>query len=99
MVLAFYSIDGGFGRDSFEDLNNLDKDDAKLILRQLAKDPSECKLFDMSKQDYTCRIAGIEEFCSDFNDDPGFSEAYWAIPLNLDAEEAQKIIDERESEA
>ena len=99
MILAFYSINSGFDRHSFEDLNNLKKEDAKEILRQLAEDLYEFKLFDMSKQDYTSRIAGVEEFCNDFNDDSGFSEGYWAIPLNLDAEEAQKIIEEAESEA
>lgn len=99
MILAFYSIDSGFDRNSFEDLDNLKKEDAKEILRQLTKDPSECKLFDMSKQDYTSRIAGVEEFCDDFNDYSDFSGGYWAIPLNLDAEEAQKIIEEVESEA
>lgn len=81
MVLAFYSVDGNYGRDSFDGYNTNAKEDCIEIVKKLSEG-TYVRLYDMGTDSRNTRATmSRAEFIEDYNDEM-MDGGYWCISLN-----------------
>lgn len=81
MVLAFYSVDGNYGRDSFDAYNTNVKEDCVEIAKKLSEG-TYVRLYDMGTDSRNTRATmSRAEFIEDYNDEM-MDGGYWCISLN-----------------
>lgn len=81
MVLAFYSVDGDYGRDSFDAYNTNAKEDCIEIVKKLSEG-TYVRLYDMGTDSRNTRATmSRAEFIEDYNDEM-MDGGYWCISLN-----------------
>lgn len=81
MVLAFYSVDGNYGRDSFDGYNTNAKEDCIEIVKKL-REGSYVRYYDMGTDSQSTMASfNRNEFVNDYNDEM-LDGGYWCISLN-----------------
>ena len=81
MVLAFYSVDGNYGRDSFDGYNTNAKEDCIEIVKKL-REGSYVRYYDMGTDNQSTMASfNRNEFVNDYNDEM-LDGGYWCISLN-----------------
>lgn len=81
MVLAFYSVDGNYGRDSFDGYNTNAKEDCIEIVKKL-NEGSYVRYYDMNTDSQSTMASfNRNEFVNDYNDEM-LDGGYWCICLN-----------------
>ena len=81
MVLAFYSVDGNYGRDSFDGYNTNAKEDCIEIVKKLSEG-TYVRYYDMGTDSQsTMASLNRNEFVNDYNDEM-MDGGYWCICLN-----------------
>ena len=81
MVLAFYSVDGNYGRYSFDGYNTNAKEDCIEIVKKLSEG-SYVRYYDMGTDSQSTMASfNRNEFVNDYNDEM-LDGGYWCICLN-----------------
>lgn len=81
MVLAFYSVDGNYGRDSFDGYNTNAKEDCIEIVKKL-NEGTYVRYYDMGTDSQSTMASfNRNEFVNDYNDEM-LDGGYWCISLN-----------------
>lgn len=81
MVLAFYSVDGNYGRHSFDGYNTNAKEDCIEIVKKLSEG-TYVHLYDMGTDSQSTMASfNRNEFVNDYNDEM-MDGGYWCISLN-----------------
>lgn len=81
MVLAFYSVDGNYGRDSFDGYNTNAKEDCIEIIKKL-NEGTYVRYYDMGTDSQSTMASfNRNEFVNDYNDEM-LDGGYWCICLN-----------------
>lgn len=81
MVLAFYSVDGNYGRDSFDGYNTNAKEDCIEIVKKL-NEGTYVRYYDMGTDSQSTMASfNRNEFVNDYNDEM-LDGGYWCICLN-----------------